>query len=82
MRNAIAAIDFALWDIKGKALDVPVSRLFGSHRSKIPTYANCAHHMPPDELAKRAADDVTAGHKALKIRGTRTFVIWRRQRRG
>ena len=74
MRNAIAAIDFALWDIKGKVLNVPVSRLFGAHRAKIPTYANCAHHMPPGELAKRAADDVKAGHKALKIRGTRTFV--------
>ena len=47
MRNAIAAVDFALWDIKGKALGVPVSRLFGGHREKIPTYANCAHHMPP-----------------------------------
>ena len=74
MRNAIAAIDFALWDIKGKALGVPVSTLFGGHRSRIPTYANCAHHMPPDELADRAAEDVKAGHKALKIRGTRTFV--------
>jgi len=74
MRNAIAAIDFALWDIKGKALGSPVSRLFGGHRDKIPTYANCAHHMPPDKLAERAAEDVAAGHKALKIRGTRTFV--------
>ena len=74
MRNAIAAVDFALWDIKGKALGVPVSRLFGGHREKIPTYANCAHHMPPDKLAQRAAEDVAAGHKALKIRGTRSFV--------
>ena len=74
MRNAIAAVDFALWDIKGKALGVPVSRLFGGHREKIPTYANCAHHMPPDKLAERAAEDVAAGHKALKIRGTRSFV--------
>ena len=77
MRNAIAAIDFALWDIKGKALGVPVSKLFGSHREKIPTYANCAHHMAPDELAERAAEDVRAGHKALKIRGTRSFVTLR-----
>lgn len=74
MRNAIAAIDFALWDIKGKALDVPVSRLFGSHREMIPTYANCAHHLPPDALAERALQDVQAGHRALKVRGTRSFV--------
>lgn len=74
MRNAIAAVDFALWDLKGKMLGVPVSRLFGGHRQRIPTYANCAHHMPVDELAARAAADVAAGHRALKIRGTRSFV--------
>lgn len=74
MRFAIAAIDFALWDIKAKAADVPVWKLLGGGRDLIPTYANCAHHMPPEELAARAAEDVAAGHKALKIRGTRTFV--------
>ena len=51
-----------------------MSRLFGGHRERIPTYANCAHHMPADELAERALQDVKAGHKALKIRGTRSFV--------
>jgi L-alanine-DL-glutamate epimerase-like enolase superfamily enzyme len=74
MRSAIAALDFALWDIKGKALGVPVSRLFGGHREEIPTYANCAHHLPPDKLAERAVKDVQDGHKALKIRGTRPLV--------
>jgi D-arabinonate dehydratase len=74
VRVCIAAIDMALWDIKGKALGVPVAQLLGGHRDLIPTYANCAHHMPPDELAERAASYVARGHKALKIRGTRGFV--------
>lgn len=74
MRNAIAAVDFALWDIKGKAAGVPVWKLFGGGRDLVPTYANCAHHMPPDKLAETAASYVAAGHRALKIRGTRTFV--------
>ena len=74
MRNAIAAVDIALWDIKGKAADLPVWRLLGGRRPTVPTYANCAHHMPPDELAERAAAYVAAGHRALKIRGTRSFV--------
>ena len=74
MRNAIAAVDFALWDIKGKAVELPVWRLLGGRRTIVPTYANCAHHMPPDQLAERAAEYVTAGHRALKIRGTRSFV--------
>ncbi|MEM7775039.1 MAG: mandelate racemase/muconate lactonizing enzyme family protein [Pseudomonadota bacterium] len=74
MRNAIAAVDFALWDIKGKAAGVPVWKLFGGGQDLVPTYANCAHHMPPDRLAETAASYVAAGHRALKIRGTRTFV--------
>ncbi len=74
VRICIAAIDVALWDIKGKALGVPVSRLLGGHRDLVPTYANCAHHLPADELAERAASYVARGHKALKIRGTRSFV--------
>lgn len=74
MRLAIAAIDFALWDARAKAAGVPVWRLLGGRRDLIPTYANCAHHLPADQLAERAAADVAAGHKALKIRGTRSFV--------
>lgn len=73
-RICIAALDMALWDIKGKMLEVPVAHLLGRHRDLIPTYANCAHHMPPDELAERAASYVANGHRALKIRGTRSFV--------
>lgn len=74
MRNAIAAVDFALWDAVGKARGIPVWKLLGGERALAPTYANCAHHMAPDALAERAADYVAAGHRALKIRGTRTFV--------
>lgn len=74
VRVCIAALDMALWDIKGKAAGVPVAGLLGGYRELIPTYANCAHHMPPDVLAERAALDVANGHKALKIRGTRSFV--------
>ena len=39
--SAISAIDIALWDIKGKALDVPVYELLGGKvREKIQVYAN------------------------------------------
>ncbi|MBT5264414.1 MAG: mandelate racemase/muconate lactonizing enzyme family protein [Rhodospirillaceae bacterium] len=74
VRPCTAAIDMALWDIKGKAQGVPVSHLLGGHRDLVPTYANCAHHLPADALAERAASYVAKGHKALKIRGTRSFV--------
>lgn len=37
---ALSAIDTALWDIKGKALDEPLWKLLGGHRDRVPTYAS------------------------------------------
>ena len=37
---ALSAIDIALWDIKGKALDQPLWKLLGGHRDRVPTYAS------------------------------------------
>ena len=74
VRTGIAAVDFALWDIKAKLLKAPLSVLLGGHRPRVATYANCAHHLPPDRLAEKAVEYVTRGHRALKIRGTRTYV--------
>jgi L-alanine-DL-glutamate epimerase-like enolase superfamily enzyme len=48
--------------------------LFGDTRERVPTYVNCAHHLPPDELAAKAASYVAAGHRALKIRGSKSYV--------
>ena len=42
----MAAVDFALWDLKGKLLNAPVSALVGGRRPRVATYANCAHHLP------------------------------------
>ncbi len=36
---AIAGIDNALWDIKGKAANLPIFRLLGGTRTQVPTYA-------------------------------------------
>ena len=77
VRTCIAAVDCALWDIKGKRLNLPVSALFGGRHARIATYANCAHHLPPEELAEKAAEYVKRGHTALKIRGSATYVSLR-----
>ena len=37
--HAISALDIALWDIKGKALGLPVWKLLGGAREKVPAYA-------------------------------------------
>lgn len=74
IRDCIAAVDFALWDIKGKLLNVPLSDLFGGHRDRVLTYANVGHQLPPDELGKKALEYVNKGHSAIKIRGSLTAV--------
>ena len=38
----IAAIDIALWDIAGKAANMPIHKLMGSYRTKVPAYASSA----------------------------------------
>src|SRR3984893_15276404 len=39
---ALSAIDIALWDIRGKALNQPLWKLLGGERQRVPTYASGA----------------------------------------
>ena len=53
---ALSAIDTALWDIKGKALDQPLWKLLGGHRDRVPTYASGSLRRGlSDAQAQRAA---------------------------
>lgn len=67
--SAISAIDIALWDIKGKALGVPVYELLGGKtRDKVRVYASVMHVTENiDELAKQYVDLKNMGFTAAKI---------------
>lgn len=68
--SAISAIDLALWDIKGKALGVPVYELAGGRfHDSIKMYANGwpKGDGSPEGYAAGAEKVVNAGYKALKI---------------
>ncbi len=66
--HAIAALDIALWDIKGKALGQPVYKLLGGARDRVPTYATFGFgFFDRDQLAEAAKLWVSNGHKRLKM---------------
>lgn len=66
--DCIAAIDFALWDIKAKLINRPVSDLFGGHRDKVLTYANVGQQLSPEGMGELAKKYVDQGHTTVKIR--------------
>lgn len=75
MMSAIAGIDQALWDIKGKALGVPVHELLGGQlRDSIKVYSWIGGDRPAD-VAAGARDVVARGFTALKMNGTEELQI-------
>ena len=76
VRQAIAAIENALLDIKGKALGVPVYQLFGGKlRDRIPVYwSHCgSYRMRNADLVGtppvKTYDDMTAVGREVKAKG-------------
>ncbi len=66
--HAIAAIDVALWDIKGKTLGQPVWRLLGGARGRVPVYATFGFNFfDRDQLAEAARIWRGRGFKRLKM---------------
>ena len=68
--QAMAGIDMALWDLRGKAAGLNVSRLIGAVRQEVPAYASGGLWLSSsiDELQREAADFVAAGFRAVKTR--------------
>lgn len=70
LMSAIAGLDQALWDIKGKALGVPVYSLLGGPvRERIRVYSWIGGDRPAD-VAQAARDAVALGFTAVKMNGT------------
>ena len=64
-----SAVDIACWDIVGKTANLPLYRLFGGYRNKVPCYVTCAYYRDGKdnvELRDEIQMLVEQGHKAFK----------------
>lgn len=61
-------VEAALWDILGKAANLPVATLFGGSEGRVPAYASCGELKPPKERAESALALREEGFRAMKIR--------------
>ena len=68
---AIAGIDIALWDLKGKAAGLPVWRLLGGENRPLATYATGGYYRPgaPNSAyAEEMARFLDLGYRAVKLK--------------
>ncbi|MEQ8633700.1 mandelate racemase/muconate lactonizing enzyme family protein [Gimesia maris] len=70
---AVAALDMAINDLRGQALNLPVAELFGGRlRDRVPAYASAMNYLedeqPEEQYPREAEQLVKQGFKALKMR--------------
>jgi L-alanine-DL-glutamate epimerase-like enolase superfamily enzyme len=67
--SAIAAVDAALWDLKGRLLDVPLATLLGSAHDAVPVYGSGGFtSYPIPVLQEQLASWVEAGVTRVKMK--------------
>ena len=69
--KAIGSVDMAVWDIVGKALELPVHRILGTYQEQLPVYAAGGYYAEGKgvpELVTEMEGYVAEGFKAVKIK--------------
>ena len=66
---AISAVDIALWDLKGKLTGLPLFRLLGGNKTRIPVYASGGWTSYEDEqLVEEMKGFVSQGYRMIKFK--------------
>lgn len=72
--QAISAIDIGLWDLKAKALGLPLYRLLGPYRDSVPVYGSGGWtNFSQTELIKEQMAYVDRGFPRIKMKVARDF---------
>jgi len=69
--RAISAIDIGLWDIRAKVAGLPLYKLLGGFRDRVPTYIAGGYYEEGkglNELAQEMQDNVEMGARAVKMK--------------
>ena len=69
--RAISAIDIGLWDLRAKAANLPLYKMLGGFRNRVPTYIAGGYYEEGKglkELAREMAEHVEWGAKAVKMK--------------
>jgi len=69
--QAISGVEIALWDVIGKKLKQPVSKLLGGYKDKIRVYASTnigLRGTPLEDQAEESLGYIEEGYDAIKIR--------------
>jgi L-alanine-DL-glutamate epimerase-like enolase superfamily enzyme len=68
-RFALAALDIALWDILAKHAGVPLYRLMGGSRDRIPAYGSGINmHLDGEPLLEQMRGFLAQGYRAVKMK--------------
>lgn len=66
--GGVSGVEMALWDLAGKAYDVPVYQLLGGkYRDRVRVYCDTTTSKDPVEYAKRMQERIDKGYTALKM---------------
>ena len=69
--RAISAIDIGLWDIRGKAAGMPLYKMLGGFRDRVPTYVAGGYYEEGKglkQLAQEMEQNVAMGARAVKMK--------------
>ena len=65
--NSYGPLDVALWDIASKSASLPLYKLIGAYRDRIPAYASSPFMQSPEDYASLAIEAKLKGFTAFKL---------------